>query len=371
MNILINASNLVAGGALQVANSICCSLSQFGEEYRFVVVLSKHLKNTFQQIKSLPNVVALEYTLPKNFSTMLLGRDQFLDSIVEEHHIDAVLTIFGPSYWQPRCKHLMGFARCHCLDTQSPFFKKIGILSLVKHKIHCALLMHYFNRCSRHLYTENPYMSNLLQARLPRSKVYTVTNYYNQIYDTPSHWVEYSLPPFDGITLFAVSVFYPHKNLRISLDIAKILKERYPNFKFRFVFAGGTKSDFGDIPPHLEPHFIFTGRVDVTQCPSLYQQADIMFMPSLLECFSATYPEAMVMGVPIITTDLPFARGLCGEAALYYSPVDAADAAHKIYSLATNHQLQSTLVNAGKEQLKKYDNYNQRSDKLIHILKNL
>lgn len=38
-------------------------------------------------------------------------------------------------------------------------------------------------------------------------------------------------------------------------------------------------------------------------------------MPSLLECFTATYPEAMRMERPIVTTDLAFAQGLCGEAA--------------------------------------------------------
>ncbi len=369
MNILINASNLVVGGALQVADSICCSLNRY-EQHKFVVVLSKHLRATFQKISSYTNLSVHEYTLPKNMSTMLRGRDRFLDKMVEENHIDAVLTIFGPSYWIPRCQHLMGFARPHYVMPDSPFYKTIGRKASFMYKIHGALIMHYFKKCSPNLYTENPYISRLLQAKIPGSTVYTVTNYYNQLYDNPTRWVEYKLPPFEGTTLFAVSVFYPHKNFRISVDVARILKEQHPDFKFRFVFAGGTKEQFGEIPAYLESHFIFTGRVDLAQCPSLYKQADIMFMPTLLECFSATYPEAMTMGVPIVTTDLPFARGLCGEAALYYSPIDAADAADKVYTLATDQQLQAHLVQAGKEQLKVYDNYNERSEKLIHILQN-
>ena len=67
--------------------------------------------------------------------------------------------------------------------------------------------------------------------------------------------------------------------------------------------------------------------MDITECPSLYEQADVMFQPTLLECFSATYPEAMKMQRPIVTTDIEFAHGLCGPAAHYYSPLSAEDAA--------------------------------------------
>jgi glycosyltransferase involved in cell wall biosynthesis len=55
-----------------------------------------------------------------------------------------------------------------------------------------------------------------------------------------------------------------------------------------------------------------------------------MLLPSVLESFSANYPEAMISGVPIITTDLPFAQEIFGRAALYFKPLNSADAAEKI-----------------------------------------
>ena len=45
MHILINASNLKAGGALQVADSLCGLLGEF-PEHEFVVVLSRALRAT-------------------------------------------------------------------------------------------------------------------------------------------------------------------------------------------------------------------------------------------------------------------------------------------------------------------------------------
>jgi len=97
----------------------------------------------------------------------------------------------------------------------------------------------------------------------------------------------------------------------------------------------------------------------------------MMFQPTLLECFSATYPEAMKMEVPIVTTDLEFARGLCGNAAIYYSPLSARDAAGAIYKTATDKALQTQLKDAGKQQLLSYDTYDQRAEKLIGILEKI
>ena len=174
------------------------------------------------------------------------------------------------------------------------------------------------------------------------------------------------LPPFNGTTCLTISANYEHKNFKILPDIARVLKQTHPCFMFRFVL---TLSDEQlSVPEDVKGHFILLGKVDVTECPPLYEQSDIMLLPSLLECFSASYPEAMQMEVPIVTTDLEFARGLCGDAACYYSAVDAKAAAEAIYKVATDKQYASQLVANGREQLKKFGNYEQRADKLVGIL---
>ena len=47
-----------------------------------------------------------------------------------------------------------------------------------------------------------------------------------------------------------------------------------------------------------------------------------MILPTLLESFSATYIEAMFHGKTILTSDLDFARDVCGEAAFYFDPLN-------------------------------------------------
>ncbi len=43
----------------------------------------------------------------------------------------------------------------------------------------------------------------------------------------------------------------------------------------------------------------------------------MVFIPTLLEVFSATYLEAMLMKKPIIASDLEFSRDICGESAYF------------------------------------------------------
>lgn len=368
MRILVNCSNLKTGGALQVADSICLILNKF-EYHTFYVVLPQKLYNLGNILNRYSNIEVFNYDYSNNCYVLLCGRDYFLDNIVEHNEIDVVLTLFGPMSWIPRCKHLIGFARAQLVLLNNPFYARMGCVERFVKKIQNKLLIYFFCRGATAFFTENQYITDKWKKK-SKKPVYTVTNYYNQVYDNPNEWKECRIPSYDGLTLLCITAKYPHKNLEIAIDILNILKAKKSTLNIRFVFTIN-EHEYPALPEQLQSHFLFLGKKAVNECPSLYRQADIMFQPTLLECFTATYPEAMKMEVPILTTDLEFARGLCGDAALYYSPLSAEDAACKIEQLATDSALRARLVAAGKEQLRRYDNYQQRVEKLIYLLENL
>lgn len=367
MRILINASNLKKGGGLQVADSVCGCLNHF-LEHRFVVVLSRALEGTVGQIEGYTNVKVVRYNLPKTAGKVLMGRDIVLDRLVEEEGIDAVLTIFGPSLWRPRVLHISGFARPHCVLLDSPYFERMGRREFFKSEVERRVLTWAFRRCADVYFTENEFISERLRKVLRGKKVYTVTNYYNQVFDEEEKWRrEIMLPPFDGMTLLTISANYPHKNLSIIVPTIHYLHGHYPEFRFRFVLTV-TKEQLGIRDVEVEKDIVFLGGIPVTECPNLYEQCDVVFQPSLLECFSAVYPEAMRMQKPIITTDLGFAHSLCGEAALYYDALSPESFGEAIYRLAHDNKLRGKLIKAGEIQLKSYDNYEERAKKLIGIV---
>lgn len=370
MTYMINATKEKAGGGLQVTDSICRTINNY-PNYSFVIVLSDKLLDTYNVINRYANVHAFIHTFHDTIYTFISGRYPYLDNLVEEYNVNAVLTVFGPSRWAPRVPHLCGFARAHLVMPESPFYKNMGIKSRIREGIYNWFLRLFFNPCKeKYFYSENEIISKRVENLFKKSKCYTITNYYNQIFDCPEKWVQHKLPSFDGISILTISTHYPHKNLEISIDIANFLKQNHPGFKFRFVFTIDDKS-FSNMPVDLFRYFCFIGTVDISECPSLYEQCDIAFQPSLLECFTATYPEAMRMERPIITTDLEFAKGLCGDAACYYDATNAEEASEAIFKVATNDIYAHQLIDNGKKQLRKYDNYIQRSEKLINILDNI
>lgn len=367
MRILINASNLGPGGASQVADSICRSLSEQVDD-EFIVVLPHTLKSTAEAIKDYKNVKVCLYSFKNTYRSLLFSRDTFLDEIVKNDKIDVVFSIFAPTWWSPRCAHLCGFALAHLVMPDSPFFKRLTFKERLKQKINNRILLHYYRKSSKYYYSENKLITERISSLLKCRKAYTVTNYYNQVFDRSDIQRYHKLPDFNGITLLTVSSSYPHKNLEISVGIAEILHKKHPEINLRFVFTIN-ESQFVPVPSYLKNYFLFIGKVDISECPSIYEQCTFAFQPTLLECFTATYPEAMRAGKPIITTDLEFAHGLCGNAAIYYDALSAEDACNKILELYQNRQLQKKLVENGKQSLQKFDSYSERTNKILALCK--
>lgn len=367
MNILVNTSNLKAGGGLQVADSFL-SLLYLYTEHSFFVVLSEVLFYLERPMEKYANCTILKYDMPKSIGGLIWGKNAHMDSIVEKYRIDVVFSIFGPTLWRPKVRHVCGFARPQIIYTKSPFFKKISLKQKFAYKISEQFKLYNFDKTSDVLITENKDVSKRLSLKLPHKTVYTVTNYYNQIFDNKERWInDIQLPPFDGITLLTVSANYPHKNLDIIFKIIDFLQENKLDLKLRFVITL-SKEQF-PMSEKYQKYIILTGKLNIAQCPHLYEQADIVFLPTLLECFSASYAEAMRMGIPILTSDLTFARGLCGKAAEYCDSLSIKSILDGIIKLQYKKR-KDELIEAGHQQLKKFDTTENRANKYIQIINN-
>jgi glycosyltransferase involved in cell wall biosynthesis len=330
-----------------------------------------HLKGTCDAIEKFPNVNIFIYNIRNTIPTLFRGRDKFLDRITEEYRVDAVMTVFGPSRWRPRVPHLSGFAQGHIVQPESPYWNLIPFLKRIRIKWHLIWVKYSLGKSADNYFTENPLITERLQKLFPHKRMMTVTNNANQIFQKPEMWDNnISIPLFDGITLLTVCANYPHKNLPIIIPTCKYLEERHPNFRFRFVLTV-REEDLKGLDERARRHIVFLGPVKIDQVPHLYEQADIMLLPTLLECFSASYAEAMVMKKPILTTNLEFARGVCGQSALYYDATSPEALGEGIVRLATSRELCSQLVENGTNQLALFDTYEQRAEKLIQTVESL
>lgn len=402
MIILINCSNLKVGGGLQVAHSFLYEIAKMNKfvqtnsveksaitfdesiktlstneiknnvEHQFIVVLSDFLKYQINQSEFPENFKFFHYSIKPSALKAMNGDDKFLSDIEDKYKPEVVFSVFGPTYWQPKARHVCGFAKPDYIYKNSPYFQQISWFQKLKLKAMEFFHMFDFKNNNECLITENSDVTKILQEKVTQ-KVFTVTNYYNQIFDNESLWDKKIIidEPKDTIKLLTISANYPHKNLVIIKKVILVLKENFPEFQFKF-FLTIDRKEFGisesDV---LNENITFLGKVSIRQCPSLYSQCDFLFLPTLLECFSASYCEAMFMEKPILTSYLSFAKGICGKAALYFDPIDAEDIANKIVDLASNLELQNQLKKLGKEQLKTFDSSQIRAEKYLKILTEL
>jgi glycosyltransferase involved in cell wall biosynthesis len=63
---------------------------------------------------------------------------------------------------------------------------------------------------------------------------------------------------------------------------------------------------------------------------NLYQHARVFVFPSLIEGFGIPPLEALWHGVPVVCSDIPVVREVCGAVVRYANPMDPADFARVI-----------------------------------------
>jgi glycosyltransferase involved in cell wall biosynthesis len=106
----------------------------------------------------------------------------------------------------------------------------------------------------------------------------------------------------------------------------------------------------------------FTGYLERDDLRRLYAGACAFVYPSLYEGFGLPALEAMIAGVPVITSKTSSLPEVCGEAALYVDPFDRDDIRRKIEQATGDPGLRTHLAEKGREQAKvfSFDAYLER-----------
>lgn len=158
-------------------------------------------------------------------------------------------------------------------------------------------------------------------------------------------------------TALYVATCAPHKNHRLLAAMMEILRSR--GIAARLVVTLDAAQWSAAAGPAAERlvrsgHVIPVGWVPKDQLRRLYASVDFCVMPSLLESLSSAHLEAMQWRKPQIVAALPYARDLCGDAALYADPFDALAWVAQLERLRAEPALRGRLVRRGVERLQDF-----------------
>jgi glycosyltransferase involved in cell wall biosynthesis len=296
---------------------------------------------------------------------------------------DVVLTIFGPAYWKPQALHVCGFAEPWLYTSNRYAWQLLSFQKKITFQMRCIYKkLAFISGNIRAFIVETDALSREIEEAWPRKPVFVIPNncgqaFYEYEHNTSAHNPIMLAKDEDEFRIVTLSQYYEHKNLEIIPRVARTMKDRNPLLRFKF-FLSLDEASTAWQRIHRSAEGFGVGRcvctVGVVQpqiAPFFYEGADAMYLPSVLECFSANYPEAMITGVPIVTTDLPFAHSVCEDAALYCVPLDAQSAADRLIELWCDKSLQQRLTEKGREIVKGFLTPQQKAQKYIEVCESL
>lgn len=116
------------------------------------------------------------------------------------------------------------------------------------------------------------------------------------------------------LRLFYPAAAYPHKNHHLLTKMKSDNDQPWPVSSLILTI------DENELEGPRPPWIFCIGRLEADAVLSNYETADGLLFLSLSESFGFPLVEAMWIGLPIICPDLPYARVLCREEAIYFEP---------------------------------------------------
>lgn len=164
-----------------------------------------------------------------------------------------------------------------------------------------------------------------------------------------------------------------HKNLVRLLEAFNILRKN--DLDLQFVITGNPDPYYPEIKEtvkdlHLENDVIFTNLVEDKDLVNLYNAALIFAFPSLYEGFGYPPLEAMKCGTPVAASNTSSVPEICGDAALYFNPLDTEDIANKITQVYKSAELQADMVEKGLKRASEFT-LEKMADETYKIITNV
>lgn len=363
--ILINASNLHNGGGVQVASSFINELPFFTNNVikSFDVIVSSEVDNNISQTTKI---------FFKNYKVHnIFGLKNYKNNINLFDTYDLVFTIFGPCYHTIKGINVVGFAQPWIIYPNNECYSMLSSIEKLKFKLKFFLQKKFFKKSDFCVVELEHVKQRLIELNIFKDNcVDVVYNTVSNVYFSPEKWEKIKIKPSNKIKIGLISRDYFHKNTNILPKVKEILKNKYDqDIDFYVTF---NEKEWFNKSSSFQENIINVGPLKVNECPNFYEEMDAIIFPSLLECFSATPLEAMMMKKPLFASDRRFIKNVCLDFAYYFEPTDPESAAAVINDFIENKNINELDIKltAAQTHAKKFSSARQRAAIYTEIIEN-
>jgi glycosyltransferase involved in cell wall biosynthesis len=122
-----------------------------------------------------------------------------------------------------------------------------------------------------------------------------------------------------------------YKNFDILVQAIRILRDGFPQFKLDIAGSGLDNSEVTFLNQALGPENWFSHRNPSNfQLKELYLNSAVHCVTSRMEGFGMTILESMIVGTPVVLSDIPVFREIAEDAGIYFDPNSPEELSQKI-----------------------------------------
>ncbi len=373
MKILFNCTTNVVGGATK-NSAIFIKHALMHDEINWVFAVSKAVQEILDKWDISSDNIHLFEISPSQDKIVR----QKLYNLAKEQNVDLVYTMAGPAYVNFKKKHVLGMSNAYVTHTD---YQGLSIgrspIDIIKRFLLSFYQGYHARKADFWLFQTNESRNKfikryLIDERKTRVISNAIGNEFTNHYKNKDKCI---CNLKRTIQILTPAADYPHKVLHLIPKIAEklhIIANNEYNFEFILTINHNSKLwnkiNLESRRLSVEQYIKNVGPYNYANVLELFDKANIIFVPSILETFSASYLEAFSSKRSLIVADKGFAKDICQEAALYVDPFNAQQTADTIDKLIRNEKLQTQLITQGTNIIKKYGNQEERINTIIDHL---
>jgi len=374
MKLLVNALNVSASGPVMVARGLLSVLGDVAPQWDIEVLLRSGLG--FETLKVAPNL-RLRFVKRDGakFAWRLYDVYVGLPRYVANNRFDACFTLGDIGPLRLDVPHFVMLHQPWILYRDPGLYQALAPLE--RAKLH-YFRWHFAQQCDHGavITVQTPVMAQRLEEsfRLPKERIHVISSalplHVLKAPGQPQPLPAMLRPPADNRLLFLAS-YYPHKNHRILVGLANLLRSSgnpYSIHIYTTVAPGRANRWLLREIEQRSESLTNLGHLSASDVPRALATADAFFLPTLVETFGLVYLEAMASGCPILTSDLDFARWMCGDLALYFQPDDASSVLRVLEEFASSKDRMSYLAERARGRLVQFPTWTQVAKIYIEMI---
>lgn len=363
-NILINGVSAKSAGGRSILTNLLRSIANKSASFNYIVIVPAGLG--YEQYSN-SNIVIIPYSDGKfSFLRQIYFYFYFVKRTTKTYQISLIFNL-ADVIVPLRIKQLFLFDWPYAVYPESLVWSKMDFFELIYRKVKLSLFKRYI-RYPISIYAQTDSVKKRLENLYQLNNLSIIPNAVSLDNFDGGTFKDFGLPP-DRFKFLCLCKYYVHKNLEVLVPVARLI--RLYNLPFSIIITleknhhKRAENLLSLISREgLHEIIINVGEVHMKHIPSLYKQSNALLLPTQLESFSGTYVEAMYHHKPIFTSDIDFARDVCGDAAIYFDPEDPKSILNELMKISDNSLIEN-LIQSSSIRLTSFLTWEDVSNKVL------